>query len=383
LNVGDLLYLEVVTLEDKTYHITGCTSGFFVNASKGKSFNPAMGGEKVPLCSTLVSLLSRLSPGFKKIFSALLVTEAHRHPYEMLTVSPPVYPWMAPKEKSNSDPSRAEDFLILTSELDLKGNMRDWNEEYQSSFELPSSTVQERMLRERQIHRVVSDFVEAAIKGVVSIVEGTVPVPPLNPSDPERGWMFLYNNIFFSYATDGRDYYKTYGGDKAVHVSFNNDLKGLRLVQRANVKGLHTLATAVVDYRGFRLCAQSIIPGILNKEQTVVYGSIDGKVLAWDKDFHALLSQLSVPLHLKEHKIKDQKGNTHPFFTPVESKGIVGQDGRKYLLDLIRFSPRDISYPGAEETLTSFHHELIDTYRAFLTLKKQEEKEKEKEAMKK
>lgn len=41
--------------------------------------------------------------------------------------------------------------------------------------------------------------------------------------------------------------------------------------------GLHTLGTVVVDYRGYRVTAQSIIPGILEKEQeqSVVYGSID------------------------------------------------------------------------------------------------------------
>lgn len=42
-------------------------------------------------------------------------------------------------------------------------------------------------------------------------------------------------------------------------------------------KGLYTLGTVVIDYRGFRITAQSIIPGILEREQdqSVVYGSVD------------------------------------------------------------------------------------------------------------
>lgn len=42
-------------------------------------------------------------------------------------------------------------------------------------------------------------------------------------------------------------------------------------------EGLHTLGTAVVDYRGIRIIAQTIVPGILekNQEQSVVYGSND------------------------------------------------------------------------------------------------------------
>lgn len=44
-----------------------------------------------------------------------------------------------------------------------------------------------------------------------------------------------------------------------------------------DVEGLYTLGTAVVDYRGIRVIAQTIVPGILEKrqEQTVVYGSSD------------------------------------------------------------------------------------------------------------
>lgn len=37
------------------------------------------------------------------------------------------------------------------------------------------------------------------------------------------------------------------------------------------------LGTVVIDYRGYRVTAQSIIPGILERdqEQSVVYGSVD------------------------------------------------------------------------------------------------------------
>lgn len=44
-----------------------------------------------------------------------------------------------------------------------------------------------------------------------------------------------------------------------------------------DVEGLYTLGTAVVDYRGIRVIAQTIVPGILEKhqEQSVVYGSND------------------------------------------------------------------------------------------------------------
>lgn len=42
-------------------------------------------------------------------------------------------------------------------------------------------------------------------------------------------------------------------------------------------EGLYTLGSVVVDYRGIRVVAQTIVPGILEKqqEQSVIYGSND------------------------------------------------------------------------------------------------------------
>lgn len=52
---------------------------------------------------------------------------------------------------------------------------------------------------------------------------------------------------------------------------------GSKAYAAADIEGLHTLGTAVVDYRGIRVIAQTIVPGILEKtqEQSVVYGSND------------------------------------------------------------------------------------------------------------
>lgn len=51
----------------------------------------------------------------------------------------------------------------------------------------------------------------------------------------------------------------------------------LQAYANVDAEGLHTLGTAVVDYRGIRVIAQTIVPGILEKhqEQSVIYGSND------------------------------------------------------------------------------------------------------------
>lgn len=57
----------------------------------------------------------------------------------------------------------------------------------------------------------------------------------------------------------------------------------------AFLAGVHTLAYCVVDYKGHRLVAQSVLPGLLysNKTAELMYGSPDlGETIKWDKDFH-------------------------------------------------------------------------------------------------
>lgn len=50
----------------------------------------------------------------------------------------------------------------------------------------------------------------------------------------------------------------------------------LQAYTSVDTEGLHNLGTAVVDYRGVRVVAQTIIPGILEKNhEQIVYGSND------------------------------------------------------------------------------------------------------------
>lgn len=55
------------------------------------------------------------------------------------------------------------------------------------------------------------------------------------------------------------------------------------------------LGTVVIDYRGYRVTAQSIIPGILERdqEQSVVYGSVDfGKTVLSSSKYLDLVSSM-------------------------------------------------------------------------------------------
>lgn len=78
-----------------------------------------------------------------------------------------------------------------------------------------------------------------------------------------------------------------------------------------DLEGLYTLGTCVLDYRGFRVTAQSIIPGILEREQeqSVVYGSIDfGKTVVSHPKYMELLQKAGSQLKILPHSVVNDKG---------------------------------------------------------------------------
>lgn len=67
---GDLMYLHIITVEDKRYHLTASTRGFFVNHCTDDVFNPKQ-DNAYRIYHSLVDLLQVLSPTFKKNFSII------------------------------------------------------------------------------------------------------------------------------------------------------------------------------------------------------------------------------------------------------------------------------------------------------------------------
>ncbi|KAJ6424643.1 hypothetical protein OIU84_025423 [Salix udensis] len=291
---------------------------------------------------------------------------------------------------------------------------RDWNEELQSCREFPHSTPQERILRDRALYKVTSDFVDAAIKGAIGVISRCI--PPINPTDPECFHMYVHNNIFFSFAVDSdvEQLSKKCNSDtcskientsssikssekatangvkcdgsttevmelppesasepqlaeseQATYASANNDLKGTKSYQEADIPGLYNLAMTIIDYRGHRVVAQSVLPGILqgDKSDSLLYGSVDnGKKICWNEDFHSKVVEAAKRLHLKEHTVLDGSGDAFKLAAPVECKGIVGSDDRHYLLDLMRVTPRDANYTRPGSRFCILRPELITAF---------------------
>ncbi|XP_015229383.1 PREDICTED: clustered mitochondria protein homolog [Cyprinodon variegatus] len=342
---GDLMYVSVLTLEDRELSITCSTRGFYLNQSTAFNFNPKPAAPKI-ICHSLIELLKQLSPAFKKNFTALQKRRVYQHPYELIPAPFQVYTWAAPLGDHTLDCISSEETYTSVMGLDEQtaGQTRDWNEELQRSRELPRASLQERLHRERCIFKINSDFVAAAAQGAVSIMEGNV--MPLNPGEQSHFQIFVWNNLFFSQAFDMSEHYKPIGGDAAAHAAAMHDLRGVQAYSTADIEGLHTLGTAVIDYHGVRVVAQTIIPGLLEKNhEQIVYGSNDnGKTVYTHPRFLELLDKSLTSLRIQRHQVLDHNNSPVELCSAVSTVGIFGNDGRPYILDLLRTFPQDLNF---------------------------------------
>lgn len=105
---GDLMYLYVVTMEDKRFHISACSKGFFINQSTDDCFNPKPDNPS-HLSHSLIDLLSHISPSFRRAFQAIQKRRTMRHAFERVATPYQVYQWSAPLLEHTVDAIRAED----------------------------------------------------------------------------------------------------------------------------------------------------------------------------------------------------------------------------------------------------------------------------------
>ncbi|KAF9204606.1 Intracellular distribution of mitochondria [Haplosporangium sp. Z 27] len=362
---GDLMYLIVTTLEGETVQITSTATGFHVNKSTSNHFDPTPRQDsKAASDHSLIVLLEKVSPMFATNFKKLQEFITRHHMLEVLpvTTSQPAYPWAIQPSPHTFDPTRPSE-AYLNYGTDSVDSLRDWNDELQSHRELPRNNLQERVMRDRFLNKINADFADAAVRGAMDVVNGNV--VPLNPLEAEESHMYVYNNIFFSKGFDGRNTFEKLGGDDAAHVATGKDLEGVRTLNGVDVEGLYTLGTVVVDYKGVRVVAQSIVPGIFRQqeESSIVYGSIDnGPQVKSDEKFHEILGKAAKALHLAEHSVDDGEGKSTNLWTSFDTKGLLGADGRRYVLDLYRLNPVDIEFLendiAAKDNIPEYPHKL-------------------------
>ena len=390
---GHLLYLRLISIEGDVFHITSHVRGFYVNNSTDHKFDPLprLNSSKSSMVHSLLTVISQISPSFDKLLETMQEYNNKRDPLSTFQLSNalPANPWLVPQAIASSSNHKAdlmrsqENYLL--SGADGSETLRDWNEEFQSTRELPKENVQDRVQRERLMSKLFADYNESAIRGAMMVAHGEV--SSLNPTEGRTAQIFVHNNIFFSFGADGVGTFATDGGDEAARVAVSKDVMGVRAVNQLDIHNLFTPGTVVVDYLGQRIVGQSIVPGIFKQrapgEHQIDYGGVEGKdIVTENQDFVPLFEQLSKVMRVKKHRVWDKENKPHMLEGSVETKGLIGTDGRKYALDLYRLTPLDIlwlerhwserkdgkptdlekDYP---HRMANLRPELVDTYGRF------------------
>ncbi|ORY67839.1 hypothetical protein LY90DRAFT_504520 [Neocallimastix californiae] len=330
---GDLMYLKVITLENKTYQITASVNGFFVNRSTDVQFNPLMIHDSRKF-DTLSALLCNISPLYKMNLEKHLDNLKNKLMYEYVPVYPEIYPWMVKSGMIEPAQNLLENVLNNSNTLETYG-VRNWNDEFKAVRAMPNNEVQEILLRDQSFNRVQIDFVAAATKGAVDAVNGNL--ISLNQGESIIGEdgkesninIFIHNGIFYTCGYDEFELFESLGGSEAAHVAIGKDIEGINILNNAEIDGISSLSTIAVDYLGRRVVAQVVAPEIINKtkDTSIMYGSSDhGKTVLFNNNVHEKLKNAAKALHLEEHD------------------AINCGDDDYYLLDLYRLTPVDIEF---------------------------------------
>ncbi|KAK3701498.1 Intracellular distribution of mitochondria [Vermiconidia calcicola] len=380
---GHLLYLQVTTNEGEQHYVTSHVTGFYINKSTNNKFDPTpRSSPKSFAAHSLITLLGQLSPSFYASFRKLQEYNGERDPLAayQLSNSIPAAPWLVSPssvQQHQADLTRTQEAFLLAGAENAE-TLRDWNEEFQSTRELPKETVQDRVFRERLTSKLFAEYNEAAVRGAILVARGEV--QPLNPTEAKDAQIFVYNNVFYSFGADGVGTFASDGGDEAARVATGKDVQGVKHVNQLDINGLFTPGTVVVDYLGKRIVGQSIVPGIFKQrepgEHQIDYGGVEGKdVIATLEGFFQPFAELSKAMRVKRHAVWDKDNKKHELEASVETKGLLGTDGRKYVLDLYRVTPLDIAWleqhRGEDQDeakryphrMTVLRSELVDSYR--------------------
>lgn len=91
----------------------------------------------------------------------------------------------------------------------------------------------------------------------------------------------------------------------------------------------------LIDYQGFRLTAQAVLP---IDSSTLVYGSDDGgkHVVVKDYDVNVKMESLAERLNLCYHTGGIYKNSTQNICFPADIEVHKGRDGRIYMIDFAR-----------------------------------------------
>eukprot|EP00117_Sycon_ciliatum_P033465 scpid55542/ scgid25743/ Protein KIAA0664 homolog len=349
---GDLLYLRVVTLEKTILHITASSSGFFLSRSSDDKFDPQPASEPFS-CHSLNGCLRKISPQFKSHFEAACRTIPsmlmNRH---WMPLSVP--PWAASEVENHHQNIWSAFEFKQCGALEARA-ATNWEitalcqKAFEQYHDDPGNS-------DMLFYGLYMQFLSLVVEGSQLMVEGSV-----NEVCPLSG---LWGNIVFTSVETDCDTFELEGGEAAAFASARLEVRGQELVwnvlrkNRTEKKVLPMAPQVCIDYRGHRLVAQTLIPGLLDQDFGDDFhkfvlrgftGTKETQALAWSQEAFESLSKIQDDMLSKPHKLFDQDGEVHEYNTSSFVKSMAGSDGRKYFFEFTRSCPVDANFVDIHE----------------------------------
>lgn len=221
---------------------------------------------------------------------------------------------------------------------------RNWNEEFQTLLDLSFENEDEEMHRMSQLRQLSHEFATRATEiGQVIITEKalehdmkTIKSHTQQFGGYAGGEKYLVDGIFFKFAVDNRG---LYGDDEHAMKCGGHEFKSFMELADCRVQGLHFPLIVIIDYRGFRLLCQSVLP---IGADTLIYGSSDGgkNIVASDPEMNRRMKRVAKTLNLAGHNVTNSARTSEVrLHGPVDCEGHLGVDGRFYIIDPARLFP--------------------------------------------
>lgn len=354
----DLFYLDCVLKEGRYVCLTAHKKGFFANESTATVFSQKPASAVFP---SIFDLLSELSPGFKTDLETIIKFDS-QEAHDLLMNSPSILPSPNDDPRTFSEVDSLSQWTCALTQLrqtlseyrngtNLKV-YRDWNEEFQSYRALAVTDNMQQLQKTKILRKVYRDFAKSAQEVCKAIVNNHFQA--VNQTDKRVEECYVFNNFFITYAEDRLDWETPrQETTPSTYSNINSDLKNLQQIYSLDLPGVNVINTCAVDYLGLRLVVQTMITGILHFDQKTwnCYGSIDdGKTFNDNGEFAPTFEELCKNFKLKLNCVfKDANGKEFKIHGSPEVKGIKAGDGRKYVMDLMKLSPRDLNFPRAKE----------------------------------
>ena len=241
---------------------------------------------------------------------------------------------------------------MFTSVVPSRDAADDWNAQYQRALTMPRRSTRESIARFEALARINSEFLLTAETIAMTLIselflpDGMKSIPQARVGGQAGGTKFEWRGILFKLATGRLGPYAD--DDEAAAKALKHDLRGVNSLHAAHVPGLFFALHAVIDFKGWRMLAQSRLP---IDGTTLAVGSADGgvTVLARDATLLRKMRFAASALNVASHRVR---GVT--LHSAADVEGHLGRDGRHYLIDCSRALPPE--HPaGAPHLATSPH----------------------------